>query len=57
LNEHQFAWLFMSGVVGMMVGAFLSGRLGGRISPERAVGLGYAIMFAAALYSTMRSTT
>jgi DHA1 family bicyclomycin/chloramphenicol resistance-like MFS transporter len=31
LNEHQFAWLFMSGVVGMMVGAFVSGRLAGRI--------------------------
>lgn len=53
LNEHQFAWLFMSGVVGMMVGAFLSGRLAGRISPERTVGLGYAIMFAAALYNVL----
>jgi DHA1 family bicyclomycin/chloramphenicol resistance-like MFS transporter len=53
LNEHQFAWLFMSGVVGMMVGAYVSGRLAGRISPERAVGLGYAIMFAAALYNVL----
>ena len=53
LNEHQFAWLFLSGVIGMMVGAFLSGRLAGRISPERAVGLGYAIMFAAALYNVL----
>lgn len=53
LNEHQFAWLFMSGVVGMMTGAFVSGRLAGRISPERAVALGYAIMFAAALYNVL----
>ena len=53
LNEHQFAWLFMSGVVGMILGAYLSGRLAGRISPQKAVALGYSIMFTAALYNVL----
>lgn len=53
LNEHQFAWLFMAGVVGMLIGAYLSGRLAGRISPQRAVKLGYTIMFGAALYNVL----
>jgi DHA1 family bicyclomycin/chloramphenicol resistance-like MFS transporter len=49
LNEHQFAWLFLSGVAGMILGSFVSGRLAGKTPPQRAVGAGYAIMFAAAL--------
>jgi len=53
LDEHQFAWLFMPGVAGMMIGAYLSGRLAGRIAPQRAVALGYAIMFTAALYNVL----
>lgn len=53
LEIHQFAWLFMAGVAGMLAGAYLSGRLAGRITPQRAVKLGYAIMFAAALYNAV----
>ncbi|MDH3286979.1 MAG: multidrug effflux MFS transporter [Betaproteobacteria bacterium] len=53
LEIHQFAWLFMAGVVGMVIGAYLSGRLAGRISPQRAVKLGYTIMFGAALYNVL----
>lgn len=51
LNEHQFAWLFLSGVIGMIAGSYLSSRLAGRRSPQFAIGLGYAIMFAAAAYN------
>lgn len=53
LDVHQFAWLFLSGVAGMMAGAYISGRLAGRISPQRAVNLGFAIMFGAALYNVL----
>lgn len=53
LNENQFAWLFWPGVVGMMSGAYVSGRLAGRIPPQRVVALGFAVMFAAALYNVL----
>ncbi len=53
LEINQFAWLFMAGVVGMVIGAYLSGRLAGRIPPQRAVKLGYTIMFVAALYNVL----
>lgn len=53
LNEHQFAWLFLPGVVGMMTGSYLSGRLAGRVTPRRTVQLGFAVMFAAALYNAL----
>lgn len=56
LNEHQFAWLFFSNVAGMLIGSYLSARLSGRISPQRAVWLGYAIMFTAALYNVLYHT-
>src|SRR5690606_6630095 len=44
----QFAWLFVPAISGMMFGAFLSGRVAGRISPVATVRLGYAIMLVAA---------
>jgi len=53
LDVHQFAWLFLSGVAGMMTGAYLSGRLAGRISPRQSVKLGFAIMFGAAIYNVL----
>ncbi len=53
LTEHDFAWLFMAGVIGMMLGAYISGRLAGRLSPNRTVWLSFAIMFAGAAYNNM----
>ncbi|MGW8184390.1 MAG: multidrug effflux MFS transporter, partial [Burkholderiales bacterium] len=53
LHVHQFAWLFLSGVAGMILGAYLSGRLAGRIPPRSAVKLGFAIMFGAAIYNVI----
>jgi DHA1 family bicyclomycin/chloramphenicol resistance-like MFS transporter len=48
LDENQFAWLFVPGISGVMAGAFLSGRLAGRISPRRTVNAGFTVMFGAA---------
>jgi DHA1 family bicyclomycin/chloramphenicol resistance-like MFS transporter len=48
LNEKQFAWLFLPGIVGVVFGAFLSGRFAGRFSAGRTVGIAYCIMISAA---------
>ncbi len=40
LHETQFYWLFLPIPAGMMLGAALSGRLAGRLSPRRTVWLG-----------------
>ncbi|WP_300617256.1 multidrug effflux MFS transporter [Dokdonella sp.] len=47
LDEQHFAWLFIPAISGMMAGAFLSGRVAGRLSAGSTVRLGYAIMLAA----------
>lgn len=44
LDSQQFAWLFVPAISGLMLGAFLSGRLAGRLSAAATVRLGYAIM-------------
>lgn len=49
LTPQGFAWLFAPGVGGMAIGAFISGRLAGRLSPRRTIALGYAIMSVAVL--------
>lgn len=55
LNEHQFAWLFVPGIAGVMLGAFLSGRLAGKVSPQRTVKIGYIIMFCSAAFNLIYS--
>lgn len=49
LRETQFFWLFGPVTTGMMIGALLSGRLAGRISPGKTVALGYGGMIAAVI--------
>ncbi|HYR26756.1 MAG TPA: multidrug effflux MFS transporter [Aquabacterium sp.] len=50
LGEHlklaptQFFWFFLCTISGIMGGAWLSGRLAGRIEPARQIRLGFAIM-------------
>ncbi len=51
LNANQFAWLFVPGISGVVFGAFLSGRLAGKLSPRRTVRYGYFVMFGAALFN------
>ncbi|MDQ2659174.1 MAG: multidrug effflux MFS transporter [Verrucomicrobiota bacterium] len=48
LRETQFFWLFGPITFGMLLGAGLSGKFAGRLSPTRTVVLGYAAMLAAA---------
>ena len=51
LGENQFAWLFVPGISGVIFGAFLSGRLAGKLSPRRTVRYGYSVMLAAATFN------
>ena len=53
LDAQQFAWLFVPAISGMMIGAFLSGRVAGRLSAAATVRLGYLIMLAAALLNLL----
>ena len=48
LNERQFGWFFAPTIGGMMLGAFASGRMAGRISGLRMANIGCAISGAAA---------
>lgn len=48
LDENQFAWLFIPAISGVIMGAFLSGRLAGRISPLTTVKYAYILLFTAA---------
>ena len=51
MTEKDFAWLFVPGIAGVMFGAFLSGRLAGRLSPRRTVFAGFMTMCAAAVFN------
>lgn len=56
LGANDFAWLFVPGIAGVMLGAFLSGRTAGRLTPQRTVKIGYLIMFGAVLLNIAHST-
>lgn len=51
MGERDFAWLFVPGIGGVMIGAFLSGRLASRVTPRRTVNIGYLIMAAAVTFN------
>jgi DHA1 family bicyclomycin/chloramphenicol resistance-like MFS transporter len=53
LDAQHFAWLFVPAISGMMFGAFLSGRVAGRLSAGATVGLGYAIMLGASVLNLL----
>jgi DHA1 family bicyclomycin/chloramphenicol resistance-like MFS transporter len=55
LDETQFAWLFVPGIAGVMLGAFLSGRMAGRLTPRRTIAIGYAVMAFAATWNVAYS--
>jgi len=48
-SETGFLWLFGPAMGGLMGGAWISGRLAGRISPGRTVAYGYLVMACAVL--------
>ncbi len=49
LGETEFAWLFIPTISGMIIGAFISGRVAGKFSFEKSIRLGYAVMAVAIL--------
>lgn len=51
MTEKDFAWLFVPGISGVMFGAYLSGRLAGKLSPRRTVFIGYFTMCAAVMFN------
>jgi DHA1 family bicyclomycin/chloramphenicol resistance-like MFS transporter len=44
LAPQHFFWLFILIILGIMSGAFLSGRLAGRITPQRQIRAGFLVM-------------
>jgi DHA1 family bicyclomycin/chloramphenicol resistance-like MFS transporter len=51
LTEHHFPVLFVPGIAGIMLGAFLSNRMAGRASRPRTVQAGYLVMFGAVAFN------
>lgn len=51
LGPTEYAWLFVPGIGGIMTGAFMSGRVAGRWSPDKTVRLGYMVMASAVLFN------
>ena len=49
LEPTQYFWLFLLTIAGIMGGAWLSGRLAGRISPRRQIRYGFTIMLVVSL--------
>ena len=48
VSPQGFAWLYGPAIGGMVIGAFTSGQLAGRVSPRRTIALGFVIMSLAA---------
>jgi MFS transporter, DHA1 family, multidrug resistance protein len=45
VSSYGFAWLFLPMISGVMIGALVSGRIAGLVSPGRTVRMGYMLMF------------
>ena len=53
LGAHQFGWLFIPAVSGIVLGAYISGRLAGKCSLRRTVQYAFMIAFAAAILNVL----
>ena len=51
----EFGWFFVPVVAGIMLGAFLSGRVAGRLSPRQTINLGFFLLGSAALLNTLQA--
>jgi MFS transporter, DHA1 family, multidrug resistance protein len=49
LSETQFGWLFIPTISGMIIGAFISGRIAGKYSFPKVVSMGFSVMTLAVL--------
>lgn len=56
LAPTQFFWLFLCTICGVMGGAFISGRLAGRMAPKRQIRLGYLVMLGAVAANVTANT-
>jgi MFS transporter, DHA1 family, multidrug resistance protein len=56
LAPTQFFWFFVLNIGGIMVGAWLSGRLAGRMAPREQIRLGFAIMVCATTVNLIANT-
>ncbi|MCY7314274.1 MAG: multidrug effflux MFS transporter [Rubrivivax sp.] len=57
LRPTQFFWFFMLSVSGIMAGAWLSGRMAGRIKPRHQIRHGFVIMLATTLINVVLNLT
>jgi DHA1 family bicyclomycin/chloramphenicol resistance-like MFS transporter len=53
LRPTQFFWFFILSITGIMSGAWLSGRLAGRIKPKHQIRRGFVIMMVASLLNVL----
>jgi DHA1 family bicyclomycin/chloramphenicol resistance-like MFS transporter len=59
LGEHlqlapkQFFWFFMLTIAGIMLGAWVSGRMAGRLAPKRQIRLGFSVMLLMAVLNVV----
>lgn len=49
LGKQDFIWLFGPAIGGLMLGSFLSGRMAGRMTAQRTIGIGYALILGASV--------
>ena len=56
LQPTQFFWFFVLTISGIMGGAWLSGRLAGRIAPKRQIRHGFVIMFVVGIANVALNT-
>ena len=57
LSEREFLWLFGPSMTGLMTGAWISGRLAGKLSPARTIAAGYLAMGSAAALNLIINLT
>ena len=51
-----FAWLFVPMIAGIMIGAYTSGRLAGRMSPKKTIRAGYLLLTGGVIVNLLVST-
>ena len=57
LQPTQFFWFFILSVSGIMLGAFVSGRLAGRLRPKYQIRRGFIVMLAVSLLNVLLNLT
>jgi DHA1 family bicyclomycin/chloramphenicol resistance-like MFS transporter len=57
LGPQEFAWLFIPSIVGIMIGAQLSGRAAGKLKPHETIHRAYGFMLVAAVVNAIYAFT